>query len=94
MTKHDTGAPAPFIQQQRSIHEVASLIGMYVSGHTSIDAALFLAAIRARRAGVNSLEFVDIVKTITPRVSVPAALMAWLNAPRSSLPPVPEFWGE
>ena len=42
---------------------------------------------RARRGGINALDFVTIVKLITPTISIPEALMAWLNAPRSDLPP-------
>ncbi len=58
-----------------------------------MDAALILAAIRARAGGIPALDFVAAVKAMAPAASVPAALVAWLNGapPSAMLPPVNGF---
>ena len=91
-----TGAVASFTPEQRqSLREVVTLLNSYLAGHASVDAALTLAAIRARRGGIDALDFVATVRALAPTASVPAALVAWLNGapPGAMLPPVPPLHG-
>ena len=78
--KSTGGAHASFSPEQRgSLVEVVTLLRSYIAGHASVDCALLLAAIRARRGGIDALDFVATVKALAPTVSVPAALLAWLE---------------
>lgn len=94
--KSTGGAHASFSPEQRgSLVEVVTLLRSYIAGHASVDCALLLAAIRARRGGIDALDFVATVKALAPTVSVPAALLAWLNGapPDAMLPPAPPLRG-